>query len=168
MPEIEDIIETPERAPLLLGWQWLLLILLCVIAICAILAYFKYRKKSVSSVFNLNKALKRLRKIAQSTTEDESDSNQLIIELSFITREYLQGQFRNQSIFQTHQEFIADHEDMKKIPESAREDLSAYLTTLAQYKYSPDQHLPAEKNKLIQLTESLIRGIHATVPKNVT
>jgi hypothetical protein len=167
MPEIEDIIETPERAPLLLGWQWLLLVFLCVIAICAVLAYLKYKKKSFPSANNLKKALKRLKKISQSTGEGDIDSNQLVVELSFITREYLQGQFRNKSIFQTHQEFIADHQDLEKIPDSAREDLSAYLTILAQHKYSPDQHLPAEKNKLIHHTESLIRGIHVAVPKNI-
>lgn len=167
MPEIQDIIETPEKAPILLGWQYLLLLLICILIVCAILAYLKYRKKASTSVNNLNKALARLnkiKKIAQTSDQNNLDSNQLIIELSLITREYLQGQFRNKSIFQTHQEFLADHQDLEKIPESSRDQLFAYLTTLAAHKYSPDNHLPAEKNKLIQLTESLLRGIHSTPP----
>jgi len=167
MPEIEDIIETPERAPLLLGWQWLLLAFLSILIICAILAYIKHKKNSPTTANNLKDALIQLKKIKQSADESNQDSNQLTIELSLLTREYLQGQFRNQSIFQTHQEFIADHQDLEKLPESAREKLSTYLTALAEHKYSPDQHLPAEKNKLIQLTESLLRGIDSTVPKNI-
>ena len=167
MPEIEDIMETTERAPLLLGWQWLLLTFLCSLIICAILAYRKYKKDPLTSVNNLKDALNRLKKIEQSANESNQDSNQLTIELSLITREYLQGQFLNESIFQTHQEFIADHHDLEKLPESAREKLSTYLTALAEQKYSPDQNLPAEKNKLIQLTESLLRGIDSTAPKNL-
>lgn len=167
MPEIEDIMETPESAPLLLGWQWLLLAFLCILIIWAIIAYIKHKKNSAIIANNLKKALIRLKKIEQSANENNQDNNELTIELSLLTREYLQGQFRNKSIFQTHQEFIADHQDLEKLPESAREKLSTYLTALAEHKYSPDQHLPTEKNKLIQLTESLLRGIDSTVPKNL-
>ena len=167
MPEIEDIMETPERAPLLLGWQWLLLAFLCILIIGAVFAYIRHKKNSAATANNLKNALIRLKKIEQSTNEGNQDSNQLTIELSLLTREYLQGQFRNKSIFQTHQEFIADHQDLEKLPESARKKLSTYLTALAEHKYSPDQHLPTEKNKLIQLTESLLRGIDSTAPKNL-
>ncbi len=167
MPEIEDIMETPERAPLLLGWQWLLLAFLCILIIWAILAYIKHKNNTATIANNLKNALIRLKKIEQSANETDQDSNELTIELSLITREYLQGQFRNKSIFQTHQEFIADHQDLEKLPESARKKLSTYLTALAEHKYSPDQHLPTEKNKLIQLTESLLRGIDSTAPKNL-
>lgn len=168
MPEIQDIIETPEKAPLLLGWQWLLLICLCILMLCLIIAYLKFRRNSSSSVNHLNKALKRLKKIEQSNSDNSLDSNLLTVELSLITREYLQGQFLNQSIFQTHQEFIADHKDLEIIPESARASLSSYLTTLANHKYSPDHQLPAEINKLIQLTESLLKGIHSSAPDTKT
>ncbi len=161
MPEIQDIIETPEKAPLLLGWQWLLLICLCILAIYLTFLYYKFRKENATSVNHLKKALKRLKQIELSALGNNLDSNQLTIELSLITREYLQGQFRNKSIFQTHQEFIADHEDLQKIPESVRENLATYLTALANHKYSPDHQLPAEINKLIQLTESLLNGIHS-------
>ncbi|MGJ8655068.1 MAG: DUF4381 family protein [Akkermansiaceae bacterium] len=167
MPEIEDIIETPETAPLLLAWQWLLLALICVLIIWAIIAYLKQQKTSTSKVSSLKDALDRLKKIQQASIENNQDSNQLTTELSFLTRQYLQGQFSNKSLFQTHQEFIADHQDLDKLPQSAREKLSTYLTALADHKYSPDQHLPTEKNKLIQLTESLLRGIDSTVPKNL-
>jgi hypothetical protein len=167
MPEIEDIMETPERAPLLLGWQWLLIVFLCILTIYVILAYIKRKKNSPITVNRLKDALLRLKKIEQSTSEINYDNNQLSIELSLLTREYLQDQFHNESIFQTHQEFIADHQDLEKLPESAREKLSTYLTALADHKYSPDQHLQAEKNKLIPLTESLLRGIDSTVPKNL-
>lgn len=166
MPEIQDIIETPEKAPLLLGWQWLVLVILSVLIICLCFAYIKHRKKTTNTANNLKRALLRLRKITQSI-DNIQNSNQLTIELSLITREYLQGKLRNKSIFQTHQEFIADHEDLDKLPGSSREQLSTYLTTLAEHKYSPDQDLPEEKNKLIQLTESLLRGIDSTVPKNL-
>jgi hypothetical protein len=166
MLEIEDILESPEKAPLLLGWEWVLVIIICLIILCAIFAYIKFRKNATASIDHLKKALKRLRNIEQSVTQNNFDNNQISIELSLITREYLQGQFRNKSIFQTHQEFITDHEDLNKIPETARENLSSYLTTLANHKYSPDRQLPAEINKLIQLTESLLKGIHTASHEN--
>ena len=166
MPEIEDILETPEKAPLLLGWQWILVIFISLLLVCLLIAYLKHKKNTSASVDHLKKALMRLKNIEQSANQNNLDSNQLTIELSLITREYLQGQFRNKSIFQTHQEFIADHEDLTKIPEPARENLSSYLTALANHKYSPAHQLPAEINKLIQLTESLLRGIHSASPEN--
>ncbi len=169
MPEIEDIIESTEKAPLLLGWQWLLLLIACCLIIYAILTYLKHKKNTPTSADNLKAALARLKKIEQiaSLNDSDQDSNQLSVALSLLTREYLQGQFHNKSIFQTHQEFIADHQDLEQLPEVARDKLATYLTALAEHKYSPDQHPPAEKNKLIRLTESLLRGIDSTVPKNI-
>ncbi len=164
MIKIEDIIETPEKAPILLGWQWVLLAIFCILVICLIISLLKNKKKSNSSINHLSKALNRLKAIEQVILEKKLDSNHLIIELSLITREYLQGQFRNQSIFQTHQEFISDHQDLEKIPAQARENLASYLTTLANHKYSPNNQLPTEINKLIQHTESLLTGIHAINP----
>ena len=168
MPEIEDIIETPESAPLLLAWQWLALFTLCLLLIWAVYRYIKHKNKASTRVSNLKEALLSLKEMAQSAEGDNKDTNQLTIDLSLITRQYLQGQFNNKSIFQTHQEFISDHQDLEKLPQTAREKLSTYLTTLAEHKYSPDQHLPAEKIKLIQLTESLLRGIDSTVPKKIS
>lgn len=168
MPEIQDVIETPETAPLLLAWQWLLLALITVLIIWAVRAYLKHTKNSPSKANNLKDALDQLKKIEQSSSQNNQNSNQLTTDLSLLTRRYLQTQFRNKSLFQTHQEFIIDHQDLDKLPQSVQKKLSTYLTALAEHKYSPDQHLPAEKNKLIQLTESLLRGIDSTVPKNIT
>jgi len=167
MPEIEDIMETPEKAALLLAWQWLALAILSILVIWAIFAFIKHQKQSPNKTNNLKEALAKLKEIAESpiSQQSEQNNNQLTIQLSLLTREYLQAQLSNKSIFQTHEEFIIDHQDLEKLPESARKKLSSYLTALAQHKYSPDQHLPTEKNKLIRLTESLLRGIDSTIPQ---
>jgi len=159
--------ETPEKAALLLTWQWLALALLVILIIWLLLTYIKRQKKSSNKVNNLKKALQRLKEIEESPTTQQNDkrNNQLTIELSLLIREYLQAQLSNKSIFQTHEEFITDHQDLEKLPESARSKLSSYLTSLAQHKYAPNQHLPSQKNKLIRHTESLLRGIDSTVPK---
>jgi len=166
MLEIEDIIETPDKAPTLLGWQWVLIIFVTFILIIAILSILKRKTVHSKKINNIEQALTQLKKIHQSS-DQQLNSNELSTELSLLTRNYLQGQFRNQSIFQTHEEFIADHEDLEKLPEPAREKLSQYLTSLANHKYTPNPDLPTEKNKLIELTESLLRAIDSTIPKQL-
>ncbi len=163
MPEIEDIIETTEKAPILLPWQWLALAILCLITIGIILAYRKHKKKSAPEINNLTDSLSKLKEIEQSSI----DNNQLTIELSLLTRVYLQSKFKNQSLFQTHQEFISDHQDLKLLPEPAKIKLSTYLSSLADHKYSSPHHLPTEKDKLIHLTEALLRGMDSTSPKDI-
>ena len=163
MPEIEDIIETSEKAPILLPWQWLALTIAALIIIGIIFAYQQRKKNSVSEINNLADSLSRLKEIEQSTI----DNNQLTTELSLLTRLYLQNKFKNKSLFQTHQEFISDHQDLEQLPEPAREKLSNYLSSLADHKYSSLHHLPAEKDKLIHLTETLLRGIDSTSPKDI-
>lgn len=167
MPEIQDIIETQEKSAFLLGWQWLIITLLCLLTAWMIIRYLKHKKNTPTKINNLKEALEELQKLSQSETTNTPSNNDLSINLSLITRQYLQSQFKNESIFQTHQEFIIDHQDLDQLPEAARNKLATYLTTLADHKYSPEQNLPSEKNKLIALTESLLRGIDSTIPKNI-
>jgi len=167
MPEIIDIIETNEKAPTLLPWQWLTIIFLGIIVGLAIYAFLKRQKSQQPTINSLEQALNSLKEIENTSNSKQKDSNWLTIELSLLTRSYLQGQFKNKAIFQTHEEFLADHSDLDQLPAPAREKLSTYLTSLAEQKYAPSPDFPEEKNKLIQLTESLLRGIDSTIPKNL-
>ena len=167
MPEIIDIIETTEKAPTLLPWQWLAITFLCAALIVGIFLFFKRKQNTPAKIDSFEQALTALREIEQASSDEDKDNNWLTIELSLLTRSYLQGQFKNKSIFQTHEEFIQDHNDLEKLPTPAREKLATYLTSLSDSKYAPNPHLPEEKNKLIQLTESLLRGIDSTIPKDL-
>ncbi len=166
MPEIIDIIETNEKAPALLPWQWLLIVCVGLALLIALIIFLKRQKSSTKKINNLQQALTALKEIQESSST-EKDINRLSIELSLLTRAYLQGRFSNNSIFQTHEEFIQDHEDLEKLPLPAREKLASYLSSLAEQKYAPNPHLASEKNKLIELTESLLKGIDSTIPKEL-
>jgi len=167
MPEIIDIIETNEKAPTLLPWQWLVILCIGIVLLLAIYYYLKRPKHTRTEINSLEQALAKLKEINDTSDDEQKDSNWLTVELSLLTRSYLQGQFKNKSIFQTHEEYLEDHSDLEQLPAPAREKLSVYLSSLAEHKYAPAPDLPEEKNKLIQLTESLLRGIESTIPKSL-
>ncbi len=163
MPEIEDIIETPETASLLLWWQWTLIILALLIAIFLLSKLLKKKASKPPVVNNLKSALDRLEDIQKGQLDD----TELATELSTITRQYLQHQLNNKAIFQTHKEFVQDHSDLDQLPESARKKLAKYLELLAHSKYLPESNLDTEQSKLISHTESLLRGIASTIPRSI-
>lgn len=163
MDELKDIVETPESAPLLLWWQWALIGITATIILLAVRYFLKKRPEQVRGVNSLQTSLKELKKIEQS----ELNNNQLTTKLSILTRHYLQHQFKDQAIFETHQEFQARYNELDRLPENAREKLAIYLETLAKHKYSPEHDLPAERLELINLTEHLLRGMDSTIPKSI-
>ncbi len=163
MPEIEDIIETTETAPLLLWWHWTIIIIVALLTAYYSSKWLKKKATTKLKVNNLKSALEQLVVIEKKDLED----NELATELSFLTREYLRHQLNNQALFQTHQEFINDHEDLEKLPPKARTNLAQYLEVLANHKYLPDSNLPTGKTKLIQHTETLLRGLDSTLLKEL-
>jgi len=167
MPEIVDIIETNQKAPSLLPWQWLLIILAAIAVIIAIILILRRRKITPTRINSFELAMNNLRELEHSFDTGKKDNQWLILELSLLTRSYLQDQFKNKSIFQTHEEFIKDHDDLASLPAPAQEKIIQYLGDFSDYKYAPDAPIPTEKNKLIQLTESLLRGIDSTIPKDL-
>lgn len=167
MPEIVDIIETNQKAPSLLPWQWLLILFAIFSIIIAIILILRRKNNASTKVNSFELAIGNLRKLEHSFNTEEKDNQWLVLELSLLTRSYLQDQFKNKSIFQTHEEFIQNHADLDHLPEPAQKKITTYLGALSEYKYAPDAPMPAEKNKLIQLTESLLRGIDSTIPKDL-
>lgn len=169
MPEIEDIIETTETAPLFIWWQWALIAIGVVLIIVGLRKLLRTKPKPPAPVNNLKSALERLSQLDHSELND----TELATEVSLLTRQYLQHQFNNPSLFQTHQEFIRqlDNPEMKndldRIPETARNEIVFYLKVLAEHKYSPNSHLPTEKEKLIRHTETLLRGVDSTIPRTI-
>jgi len=163
MPEIEDITETTETAALLLWWQWAIIVVVALVVIYLLSKWLKKKATAKPKVNNLTSALEQLVVIQD---QDLSD-NELATEVSKLTREYLRHQLNNQALFQTHQEFVKDHEDLEKLPPNARNELTHYLELLANHKYLPDSNLPTGKAKLIEHTEMLLRGVDSTLPKQI-
>ena len=159
MPEIEDIIETSQQAPILLWWQWTLIVLAVIIIASIAKRLFKKRKRAASSPDkSLPQALQELRKL-----EKISDA-ELSISVSRIVRSFLQQKFQHQTLFQTQEEFVSDHEDMNHLPQQAKDHLIHYLNTLAAHKYSPSTHLPSDQNELTQHTSSLLKSLNTIQP----
>lgn len=161
MPEIEDIIETTETSSLLLWWQWAMIMIIALVVAYALSKWLKTKSIAKPQVNNLKTALEHLVVIEKKDLED----TELATEVSLLTREYLKSQLNNQSLFQTQQEFANDHEDLEKLPPQARTNLAHYLEVLANHKYLPDSNLPTGKAKLIEHTETLLRGIDSTLLK---
>ena len=170
MPEIEDIIETTETAPLFLWWQWAWIAVGLILLLIGLKMLLKSKVKPPTPVNNLKSALERLSEIEQKELNDV----ELATEASLLTRQYLQHQFNNPSLFQTHQEFINqlnssdEKNDLERIPEAARNEITHYLKVLGEHKYSPSSDLPAEKEKLIRHTETLLRGVDSSIPRTIS
>jgi len=161
MPEIEDIIETTETAPLLLWWHWTLIFIAAILLVYLLSKWLKMKSIAKPPANHLKIALEQLVDIEKQDLPD----TQLATELSLLTRQYLRDQLNNQALFQTQQEFANDHEDLEKLPPQARTKLAQYLQVLAKHKYLPDSNLPTSKAKLIEHTETLLRGVDSTLLK---
>ncbi len=169
MLEIEDIIETSETANLFIWWQWTLIAIGLLLIVIGLKILFKAKEKPPTPVNNLKSALKRLNEIEQK----DLNNSELATAVSLLTRQYLQHQFNNPSLFQTHQEFINQldksdqNDELVKIPEAARNEITFYLKVLAEHKYSPNSPAPTEKEKLIRHTGTLLRGVDSTIPRMI-
>jgi len=157
MPEIEDITETTETAQLFLWWQWAIFLIIAFAVAYLVSFLLKNKVRTKPKVDNLKSALRALRSIQQKNLEDTA----LATELSILTRSYLRSQLNNQSLFQTHQEFVKDEEDLERLPPLARKEVQNHLEKLSNHKYLPNNNLPAEKESLIEKTECLLRTIHS-------
>ena len=128
--------------------------------------FWKVQKKKANTKPPINNLKSALEQLVEIEKQDLND-NQLATEVSKLTREYLRHQLNNQALFQTHQEFVKDHEDLDQLPPKARDELTHYLEVLANHKYLPDSNLPTGKEQLIQHTEMLLRGVDSTLVKDL-
>jgi len=165
MIEFHDIIETSETSPLLLWWQWALIILgsVAVIPLIAFISKQASRKGSKLDS-NLGLALDRLQHIKLEST----DSSQLATDLSIIVREYLQLQFGDRALFQTEEEFHERSQHIDALPDQAAEKLREYLTDLSQHKYAPSYNHPAALESYVSKAAELLKGIDSTIPRPLT
>lgn len=159
-----EIIETSQTPALLLWWQWLGVAIATIALLILIRLIIKNKKTTPPTpVQNLAQALHTLTHIRNETFT----TRDLATRLSLTTRQYLQAQFNDPALFETHQEFNHRSQDIKKLPLEAASRLSSYLTELANLKYAPDPESPEIQDTLIKNTEDLLRGLDSTVPKNI-
>jgi len=125
MIEIEDITETTETADVLLWWQWLLIAILVFALSCALYKWIRHSRNRQPKINNLKTALEQLAMIEAKSSELED--TELATELSLLTRQFLRSQLNNNSLFQTHQEFVNDHQDLELLTEQSRSNVSQYL-----------------------------------------
>ncbi|MFC5049679.1 hypothetical protein ACFPK9_03490 [Rubritalea spongiae] len=165
MPEFHDIIETSEKVPLLVWWQWVLLSL-AALAVILLLIFIlkKSRKSNAQTTSNLELALQKIQALELKST----DSNRLATDLSVIVREYLQMQFEDRALFETDEEFHERSHHIEALPEQAAEKLRQYLTGLSQHKYAPSHNHPAALESYATKAAELLKGIDSTIPRPLT
>jgi len=159
-----EIIETQHPPQILLWWQWLA-IALAVIILLYIIRFIikKIPKQTTPPVQNLIQALEELENISK----ENLATRDLATKLSLTTRQYLQAQFLDPALFETHQEFNTRSQDIKKLPQEAAARLTSYLTELSNLKYTPNPESQEHQEALIKNTQTLLTGLDSTIPKNI-
>ena len=162
--KLEDIVETSQKPALLLWWQWLGIAIIFISLLLLLRFFLKNKKISPPKPDNLKDALDRLARL-----RDQSiPTKDLAIQLSIIIRAYLQKQFEDTALFETHEEFHARSSHLKRLPPEAASRLTIYLGELSDLKYAPTIDAKAIQSSLLEKTDALLRGLDSTTPRPIS
>lgn len=159
MPKLNDISITPDQGPLLLWWQWLLVVLLVYILLKLAISYIRRcsKKKTTNCTDPLTTALDELALL----TAESHPQNYFATQLSFITRRYLQQAFGDPALFETAEEFHTRSTSLELIPEDAAQKIRSYLDLINSLKYTPAIS-KSPQFQLIEHTSELLHAIDST------
>lgn len=163
MPKLNDIIETEMPASQFMWWEIALIALLALIVLGVLCSLIQKRRASTSKRLSLlESALGQLNSLETEST----NSNRLAVHLSLIIRQYLQGKFNNQVLFETDEEFHEHSDELNTLPAETVEQLLAYMTEVSAHKYSPDCNNPDALANLVSKASALLLKIDLTPRSN--
>lgn len=158
MPEIEDIIETTERAPIFLWWQWFLIGIGLLLVICFVWKWLVRRhhaqpvSQSAPPIHRAQRELKALAELGLPLREQASA-------LSIILRRYLGQRYAIPALYQTREEFLSSNPNIDKLPDTASTKVRQMLDQLHQLKYAPVTD--AASTELLKSTETLLISLES-------
>lgn len=162
--KLEDIVETSHKPALLLWWQWVGVAIVVLALLLLARMLLKNKKVSPPPIQNLKDALERL----SALKGQDMSTKDLAVSLSLVIRQYIQHQFLDPALFETHEEFHARSQDIKRLPPEAASRLVSYLGELSDLKYAPTPDSREIQDKLFSRTEELLRGLDSTTPLPLT
>jgi len=143
-------------------WAWLGIVLACIIIITLARFLLKYNKPpQPHPVRNLADALQSLSEIEK----EDLSTNQQATKISLLMRRFLMVHFEDPALYETHEEYLQRGQGLENLPKESHQQLSNYLSLLAEQKYGQNQPMLLPKETLFSQTESLMRALDSTVPK---
>ena len=142
-------------------WGWVLLGMLCALIPCILIRFLSSRSDpdpfDDCSFSDSRVALKQFLPHLKDLSLAEVSAN-----VSLILRDYLAKTFKDQALYETHEEFLLRADSLQNIPRGARERLAPLLSELASAKYGPSRIDPAASKQIIDNSLRTLHGLEST------
>ncbi|BCX49228.1 hypothetical protein HAHE_31360 [Haloferula helveola] len=162
--QLRDVVpaDTLVSHPGLPWWGWLLIAVGAVLVTVAVV--FLIRRKPATAGMQIPVDREAAYRLAQEQIQSSAELplHEAATRISGALRLYLAKIFRDPSLYETHEEFLARHEALDDLPEITREQVSTLLCRLAQMKYDQPRTSPGEVATDQPL--SVLRQIHQQAP----
>ena len=147
-------------------WGWVILGMLCALIPCILFRYLSSRPDpdSVdgSSYSDSRAALEQVLPHLEELSLAEVSAN-----VSLILRNYLTRTFKDQALYETHEEFVLRSDALQDLPHGARARILPLLSTLANAKYTPSRIDPAACQRIIEDSLEILQGLESTRKRRI-
>ena len=140
-------------------WFWIALISAVIAAVLVIVIY-RHRKRANDPEKIREKNFQQ--SLADLDAITNADAQTAAVQSSMILRKYLSIAANDPALYETHEEFIARHDALQKIPHEKRNETSATFDRLAALKYAPATP-DARAESIIGESRNLLLSLHAAL-----
>lgn len=140
-------------------WLWIALISAILAVILAIVIY--QRRKRANDPKKIREHAFQ-QSLADLDAITHADAQSAAVQSSMILRKYLSIAADDPALYETHEEFIARHDALQKIPQQKRNETSATFARLAALKYAPTTP-DAHAEPIIGESRDLLVSLHAAL-----
>lgn len=148
-------------------WGWVLLGMLCALIPCILIRFLSSRSDpdpfDDCSFSDSRVALKQFLPHLKDLSLAEVSAN-----VSLILRDYLAKTFKDQALYETHEEFILRSNALQDLPHGARARLLPLLSSLANAKYTPSRIDPAACERIIEDSLEILQGLESTRKRSIS
>lgn len=135
-----ELVENREAIELAPAWEpqlWWLFVGLLIVALVVILFVYLTRKKRAfdprkAECEAFNKATEAIKIMEPSGIRESA------VGVSLVMRAYLAESLGEPALYQTHEEFVGQHDALGKLPDGVRDATGQFFEKLAGMKYGPD------------------------------
>ncbi len=157
-----ELIDTPQDIELVPTWQveawWFFVAAGLILLLVAGFLFLKRRRPAVDP--HSEKAEAYLEAKSALSVSGESGNRETAVEVSLILRRYLARSLNEPALFETHEEFIARHDGLVRLPEDVRTSTGEFFERLAAHKYAPEGGDAKARSALVTDGKSLLERIH--------
>jgi len=160
-PNSFELVENREAIELVPTWEpqlWWLFVGAGVLVLVVLSVVYLRREKVAFNPQNAER--EAFRKASEAFRKMEpSGIRESAVRVSLILREYLAQSLGEPALFQTHEEFVSQHDALANLPDGIREATGRFFGELAAIKYGPedmgDGNSVDFKNRGVELLERI-------------